>query len=178
MDTPIIDISCFGAIRPLKNHLAQALAAIHFADVIGAKLRFHINANRKELGGEPILKNLIKLFENSDSELVLVKWLDHPEFLQYIKDNIDIGMQVSFTETYNIVAADHVICNVPVLTSKEVPFIHPFFQADPTSFEEMVGKLICIKRTRWMGLHRLNNRRLRKQNREAVWAWEDALTHL
>ena len=52
-----IDISCFGAVRPLKNHLLQAVAAIGFADQIGKKLRFHVNAGRIEMQGGPVIKN-------------------------------------------------------------------------------------------------------------------------
>ena len=59
----VVNIGCFGAIRPLKNHMTQAIAAIAFAKSIGAKLRFHINATRVEGGGNPILKNLRQVFE-------------------------------------------------------------------------------------------------------------------
>ena len=176
MDT--INISCFGAIRPLKNHLIQAMAAIEFANLTGKKLRFHVNATRKEQGGEPILRNLVRLFEDSGHELVMVEWLEHPAFLKYIRDNIDIGMQVSFTETFNIVAADHVISDVPVLTSKEVPFTHWLFQADPTCFRTMVRKLLWINRTRWLRLEWLNYRLLEDYNLETIRVWRTALDHL
>jgi hypothetical protein len=33
-----VDIACFGAVRPLKNHLLQAFGAIEFAESIGKKL--------------------------------------------------------------------------------------------------------------------------------------------
>jgi len=44
-----VDIGCFGAVRPLKNHMLQAIAAIKFAEHIGKKLRFHINVGRVEM---------------------------------------------------------------------------------------------------------------------------------
>lgn len=176
----VINISCFGAIRPLKNHLLQAMAAIEFANRIGFRLRFHINATRKELGGEPILKNLVNLFYKSPEghELVTVDWLDHPHFLKYIHDEIDIGMQVSFTETYNIVAADHVQCNKLIITSAEVPFVSSFFYADPTSFRNMADKLIWTWKTRLLGLQRLNKFKLANQNKDAIRAWDIAFNHL
>jgi len=59
-----INISCFGAIRPLKNHLLQAICAVQFADSIGRKLKFHINAGRIEMKGEPILHNLKGMFQH------------------------------------------------------------------------------------------------------------------
>lgn len=38
-----VHIGCFGAIRGLKNQMAQALAAIAYADRNGVKLYYHIN---------------------------------------------------------------------------------------------------------------------------------------
>lgn len=46
-----VDVGCFGAVRPLKNHLIQAMAAIQFARDVRKSLRFHINATRLEMGG-------------------------------------------------------------------------------------------------------------------------------
>ncbi len=40
------DVSCFGAVRPLKNHIAQALAAISFARAMRNGLRFHVSTSR------------------------------------------------------------------------------------------------------------------------------------
>jgi hypothetical protein len=51
-----VDIGCFGAIRPFKNHINQALASLSFAEKNNLKLRFHINASRFENLGESILE--------------------------------------------------------------------------------------------------------------------------
>jgi hypothetical protein len=57
-----INIGCFGAIRPMKNHLMQAVAAIEFAEKNNLILRFHINAGRIESNGSNSLKNVKSLF--------------------------------------------------------------------------------------------------------------------
>ena len=57
-----IDISCFGAVRPLKNHLLQAIAATEFAESIGKKLHFHVNAGRIEMQGGPVINQSQRLF--------------------------------------------------------------------------------------------------------------------
>ena len=44
------NVACFGAIRPLKNQLAQAMAAIDVAEQNHLQLSFHMN-NRVEFGG-------------------------------------------------------------------------------------------------------------------------------
>ena len=43
-----LDVACLGAIRPLKNQLIQAVAAIEFTEHVGKDLRFHINSTRIE----------------------------------------------------------------------------------------------------------------------------------
>ena len=56
-----LHVGCYGAIRPLKNQLSQAVAAIRYADKTGQILVFHINATRVERG-DAELKNLRALF--------------------------------------------------------------------------------------------------------------------
>lgn len=137
----VMDIGCFGAIRPMKNQLLQAIAAYDFARSHNRKLRFHINAGRVEMNGNNPLKNLRSMFANlHDAELVEHPWMSHEDFLTLLRDEIDIAMQVSFSETYNIVTADAVSVGTPVLTSKEVPFVYPLY-ADPTSSIDMTRKL-------------------------------------
>lgn len=134
----VIDVGCFGAIRPLKNHMVQAVAAVEFAKKHHRPLRFHINAGRVEMYGMNPLKNLRGLFANlgPDYELVEHNWNSHENFLKLI-GQMDICMQVSFTETFNIVAADCVDVGVPIVVSDEVSWAYPFF-ADPNSSENIV----------------------------------------
>lgn len=134
-----INIGCFGAIRPMKNHLTQAAAAIQFADEHGLNLRFHINVSRTEQRGEVVLKNLRSMFDalNGKHELVEHDWLDHTEFLALI-DQMDLGLQVSLSETFNIVSADFVSRDVPIVTSDEVDWMPKFFTAKTTDTKSIV----------------------------------------
>ena len=139
-----IDIGCFGAIRPMKNHLMQAIAAVKFADSIGKKLRFHINSGRVEQKGDAVYNNLKSFFAHlSDSghQLINHSWAPREEFLK-ICGKMDIGMQVSFSETFNIVAADLVSQGVPVISSNELPWINPIFTCKPTETEQIYRTLL------------------------------------
>jgi hypothetical protein len=138
-----LNVGCFGAVRPLKNQLIQAVAAIDYADTYGKKLKFHINVKRVEGKGEPVLKNLRELFKNNPRhELVEYDWLSHDEFIDVVQ-SMDLGMQVSFTETFNIVSADFVNNNIPVVVSKEISWVNPLFFANPSKVASIV------KRMRW-----------------------------
>lgn len=172
-----INIGCFGAIRPMKNHLTQAVAAIRFADEKGLKLRFHVNAGRVEQHGDVVLRNLRALFAgNPNHELVEHGWMDREDFLKVI-DQIDLGLQVSLSETFNIVSADFVDRDVPIVTSKEVVWMPSFFTAQPTS----VDSIVCaMKRTLFYDRHfiwmNLQRRALIRYSKHSIRAWEKALT--
>ncbi len=128
-----INVGCFGAIRPLKNHMEQAIGALKCAREMGKKLHFHINGGRLEMGGSPILKNLIQLFDHlaaEGHELILHRWRPHDQFKQLIA-SMDVVCQVSFSETFNIVAADAVMLGVPIVASSEIPWSSKFFRASP-----------------------------------------------
>jgi glycosyltransferase involved in cell wall biosynthesis len=138
---PVIRVGCFGAVRPLKNHLTQAIAAIAFARSLGKRLEFHVNGTRVEGSGEPVLKNLRAMFEGAhDAKLIEHGWLDHEEFLKLVSA-MDAVMQVSFTETFNIVGADAAAAGVPLIASCEVPWLGEYGHADPTSVASMVAVL-------------------------------------
>lgn len=124
-NSKVLNVGLFGAIRPLKNPLTQAVAAINFADKCNKELHLHINSTRVEQKGEPVIKNIRALFEGTKHKLVEHEWLEHSEFVSLVK-SMDICLQVSLTETYNIVAADAVANNVPVVTSVEIPFVNIF----------------------------------------------------
>ena len=136
-----LDVGCFGAIRPLKNHLHQAFAAIEVADRLGVRLRFWINGDRVEGKAEPILNSLRQVFKRyPQHELVELPWMEHHEFMRVIK-KMNVVMQVSNSETFNIVAADAVAHHVPVLVSPEIPWLDCEYQAHPNHVYEIVRKL-------------------------------------
>lgn len=158
-ETGELNIGCFGAIRPLKNQLAQAIAAIRFADSLGFKLRFHINADRVEGKGEEILKNLRSLFPINGHELVEHPWLHHHDFLELV-DHMDLGMQVSLSETFNIVAADFVSRGVPIAVSPDIEWMPRFAHADPNDSANICKTLNRVwawrSLTKWLGRRNLN----------------------
>jgi len=169
-----VNIGCFGAIRPFKNQLLQAMAAIQFVETYTDKrLRFYINSTRVETKGESILKNIRALFANSmGHELVEINWLEHDEFVSFMRKEIDIGMQVSFSETFNIVIADMVNCAIPVVVSPEIYWIHSKYQADPNSGHDMIGKLRRAYSSVKTKHHMINVLLLQDVNKESMKVWK------
>jgi len=136
-----LNIACFGAIRLLKNQLIQAFAAVKFCEKLHKKLRFHVNCDRAEMAGDPALHNIVDMFKAlPNHELVCHEWMPHEEFKK-LCGTMDIGLQVSLTETFNIVSADIVSMGVPIVASNELPWSSKGCQADPVDSEDIISKL-------------------------------------
>ncbi len=172
-DPGIIDIGLFGAVRPLKNHLMQAVAAIEFANREGLMLRLHINGTRVENKGDSVLKNLRDLFENNTQhQLVEHAWMPHDEFVELF-NSMDICMQVSFSETYNIVTADAINNLVPVVVSPEVKFVLGIFKSSPVNSESIIKKLWLAYYLSDFGLEWINKGLLYWNSLKSEMIWVD-----
>ena len=173
-DKPEIHISCFGAIRPLKNHLIQAIAAVEFANRVDKTLHFHINGNRIEQKADPILRNLDEMFQRlaitgRKHRLIKHDWAPRDEFLK-ICAQIDIGMQVSFSETFNIVAADLIGQGVPVVGTDEIPWLAAISCADATETDSMMDALNRAYHAPELNVM-LNRRNLKKYAERTERTW-------
>lgn len=166
-----LNIGCFGAIRPLKNQLLQAMAAIRFADCMGKTLQFHINHSRLEQNGENSYRNIKALFVDSKHKLVEHDWLLHEDFMKLIRI-MDLGLQVSFSETFNIVAADFAHLHVPIVGSKEIEWMSWLYKADSTDIDSIVDHLWVAYLGKSVNLQRLNKWGLDHYNMEAMKTWK------
>jgi hypothetical protein len=175
----IINIGCFGAIRPLKNQLIQAVASIEYADEVGKTLRFHINGTRVEGRGDAILHNIRSLFRNiKQHELVEHSWLTHDEFITLIR-TMDIGLQVSYSESFNIVSADLIVNGVPVVVSPEIRWMDHHFHADPnnsSSIVEAIEYAVRANRSPHLINESLNN--LHHHDEDSVNRWQRFITQV
>lgn len=168
-----IHIGCFGAIRPLKNQLIQAVAAIMFAEKHDLLLHFHINASRVEQKGEEPLKNIRALFHGSKHKLVEHGWLSHVDFLKLIK-SMDLAMQVSYTESFNIVTADAVSQLVPVVVSPDISWMPDICKADPNSTLDIIDKIETLFKHKSYVINQ-TIQSLKKYNKQSLREWFDFL---
>jgi len=141
-----IDVGCFGSLRILKNQCYQAMCAMEAADRLHKTLKFHItvDVNVDKYGGNnSVLKNLEELFKNSRHELIKHLWLEQDDFRHLIK-KMDIGLQVSYTESFNIVSADFVNGGVPIVVSDSIRWMPWFLKTSTVEFEKTISKIITI----------------------------------
>ncbi len=150
----VLNIGCFGAIRPMKNHLTQAIAAMAFANRINKKLHFHING-RCEQHGEQFHRNLHHLFEGTKHKLVGHPWMPHDEFMGLVRE-MDLGMSA----------------DIPVIGSKEIGWLNFWYkEPDPTDADDIVWFLYLAYYGKKIGLQNLNKIGLELYNYKAMTAW-------
>lgn len=170
----ILDLGCFGAIRSLKNHLIQAMAAMAFAKRLGKTLHFHINHSRIENKSENVYRNLVALFVGSKHKLIMHEWIPHHEFVNLVR-RMDIGLQVSLSETFNIVSSDFVHSNVPIVVSNEIEWMNYLYKANPTDLDDIVCHLWMAWRGKSINLQSINKIGLNNYNTKSRKVWRDLL---
>lgn len=171
-----IDVACFGAMRTMKNQCFQALCAIKAANKMDKHLYFHITANilRNEPNSKPnpVLTNLEEIFKNSAHELVVHDWMPHDDF-EHLIQHMDLGMQLSYTESFNIVAADFVNMGIPIITSEAVSWMPKFFTSSTIDYDAVVERIILFYSLRNWGIMRYSPRKaLRTYNKHAKTHWK------
>jgi hypothetical protein len=168
---PVIKIGCFGALRLFKNHLQQAIYAIEFSNKINKCLEFHINVGDNDKNSS-ILNNLRSLFQNTENILVEHPWYPHYSFLNVVS-KMDMGLQLSFTETFNIVAADFVANDIPIVVSKEIFWANFLYKANPTNSKEVLFKMKLAYYGKPFNLHKLNKQGLKAYNKRSIKSWQN-----
>lgn len=157
----VMNVGCFGALRILKNQVFQALCAIKAADNLGKTLYFHVTVvrgkedNSKKIN--PVLENLEELFVRSKHHLIIHDWKENDEFQHLIK-KMDIGLQLSYTESFNIVTADFISNNIPILVSDAINWMPNMLRTSTTDYDKVVKDIIYLYN------HRDSERLIRKMH--------------
>lgn len=172
----IITIGCFGALRILKNQPYQALCAIKAADELEKKLHFHITADvQKDMGVNPVVKNLEELFKNNHHRLIKHNWLENSEFMMLI-EKMDMGLQLSYTESFNIVTADFINCNIPIIVGEAIWWMPQILKTSTIDYDETVRKIISVYKNKDSNFLRLLMKRsLSRYNKDSKKTWDNFL---
>ena len=88
---------------------------------------------------------------------------------------MDLGLQVSMSETFDIICADFVYVNVPVIGSHEIEWLSSLYKADCTDINDIVSHLEFAWQGRKFGVQAANRHGLKKWNEDAREAWKKLL---
>lgn len=127
----MLRIGSFGALRPLKNHTTAAAAALLIARRRGTDLEFYVNSGRQEnAGASNVLSTLKIMFQGLKwATLVEEPWKPFPEFRRTVAF-MDLCLQVSFSETFNITTADAIAEGVPSVVSSSIEWAPEGWKVD------------------------------------------------
>jgi len=169
-----IKIGCFGATRVLKNQCFQAICAIMAANRLHKRLYFHITPNLG-ITDDSILKNLKELFSRTTHELIVHDWMENHKFQKLIK-KMDFGMQLSYTESFNIVASDFISNSKLIIASNAIDWLPGLFRVSTTDYEEVIEKIIHTyeHRNSWI-LKEMQQMALAHHNKHAEREWLEFL---
>jgi glycosyltransferase involved in cell wall biosynthesis len=135
-DHRLLRIGSFGALRWLKNHTTAAAAALTIARERGCDLEFWMSVDREE-HGKTVLQAVRNLFAGLPwARLHEAPWAPWAAFRRTV-GAMDLTLQPSFTETFNIVTADSIAEGVPAVVSHAVEWVPTAWKTHPDDIHEM-----------------------------------------
>lgn len=125
-----LKIGIFGATRPLKNMMSGAGAALEIARALRSPLELWVSAGRTEGGGEVVLGAVKEMLTGLPGvSLILNGWQTWPSFRRTV-GSMDLLLQPSYTESFNMVTADGVAEGVPSVVSSAIDWAPEDWKAD------------------------------------------------
>ena len=119
-------LGMFGANRPLKNFLSGAAAAVELASRLRVPVELVLSSGRNEGGNFRALEELTENIQNL--RVTYTGWLPWSEFRALVR-KMDLVFQPSYTETFNVVAADAASEGVPVVVSDAIDWLPSWWRA-------------------------------------------------
>lgn len=167
-----IRIGAFGACRALKNFLTAAGAAISISKEMRVPVEFWMNSGRPDGGGsiERAIRNLLK--HQPSVNLHYLNWAAWPAFGDFL-ESLHLMIQVSYTESFNMVTADGIGRSVPSVVSTAIDWVPERWIAksdDPLDVARCGRALICDPHAVVDGV-----KALERHNHRGFDAWEEFL---
>lgn len=137
-------IGCFCAVRPYKNVLTAAAAALE----VGVRLRvtdleFWMSGGRTE-GGGTIANAIFQMYTNVPrAKIVSNNWESWPQFLATV-GSMDLMMQPSYTEGFNMVTADGIARGVASVVGDAIGWAPQNWKASTDSASDIANKAISL----------------------------------
>jgi glycosyltransferase involved in cell wall biosynthesis len=163
-------VGAFGAVRPLKNFMTAAAAALQIGSRVQADLEMWFSGGRTEGGGEVVWRAINEMFAGLRwAKLVQAPWAPWPEFRQTVR-HMHLLLQPSYTESFNMVTADGIAMGVPSVVSDAIDWAPAAWKAahdDARSISDVGVRLLNSRSAMWRG-----RRALATHNREGLQVWQ------
>ena len=132
-------------MRPYKNVLTAAAAALE----VGQRLRvtdleFWISGGRREGGGQTIFAAIQQMYLNVPRAKVVERnWQSWPQFLTTV-GSMDLLLQPSYTEGFNMVTADGIAQGVASVVSDAIAWAPRNWQAATDDASDIANKAVGL----------------------------------
>lgn len=167
-----LKIASFGAVRPLKNHLSAAAAVLEIANDLHTEVEFHISVGRIE-GGSTVVRSIDAMLGGVPGiTLIKDEWYRWPQF-RYLVRSMNLLMQPSYTETFNMVTADGASEGIPSVVSDAIEWTPAYWQADVDDPLDIARTGKTLLMNPHSGADGFNA--LKKHNSDGVVAWKSWL---
>jgi len=162
-----IKIGAFGAIRPEKNFMTAAAGAL----AIHSKLKFPVEVHMST-GGDGCKSSTLPAIEQMLKGVKGVKlhrhhWQTWNHFIKLI-ESMDLLIQVSYTESFNMVTADGISVGVPSVVSPVIYWAPDSWKADPDDALDVakVGIKLLTHNQKYVG-----SNALKQHNEKSIKHW-------
>jgi glycosyltransferase involved in cell wall biosynthesis len=135
-------LGCFGAIRPLKNLATAVGACIAVSRRLNCDTVIQVSAGRQEGHGIlPMLRSMVKGL----GRITLLEggWQSWPEFRSTVAEQ-NLLLQMSFTESFNMVSADGVASGIATAASPAIEWLPANWHCDPDDSQSVADKVIAL----------------------------------
>jgi hypothetical protein len=166
-----LKIGLFGATRPLKNMMSAAGAAMAIAAQLKTDVELIVNGGRTEGGGNTIMNAVHALIDRQPGiNMKRLNWCPWSEFRAHVRC-MHLLLQVSYTESFNMVTADGVAEGVPSVVSDAISWAPPSWMAsmdEPLEIALVGRRLLTDPHAAVDGVHALE-----AHNADGLHAWLD-----
>lgn len=88
-----------------------------------------------------------ELFINSKHKLIQHQWKENEDFQQLIRE-MDLGLQLSYTESFNIVATDFINNDTLILVSEAISWMPNKLKTSTTNYDKVTEKIVWLYKNR------------------------------
>ena len=165
---PPVKIGVFGAVRPQKNFMTAAAAAMLIQRELHLPVELHMSDGGEGDGGS-VSRAIHQMTKNVlGFEVVKHLWRPWQEFIEVV-EKMDLLIQPSYTESFNMITADGIVAGVPSVVSEAIRWAPKSWKADSDDVADVARVGVKLLRSRlsvWRGMSAR-----RKSNRYALEHW-------
>lgn len=133
-EPPVVSLIC--EWRALKNIPNQILAVALVQKRTPCKLLLSIGKDQRRMAAT--------YAEGLELDFATRAWQPTREYLGMLARDVDIGLQASFTESFNYVGMDHLLLGKPVVGSPAIRYLPAAWQANPDDPRAIADALVAV----------------------------------